>query len=134
MRTTAYLCWSAMLEARAGARRVKRSSGVSSIFIIRRDLGSWWGLWVTTLPTFLWNKSLLLEIIHQTFSHISTYINVFYTILQHTIKLSGGERECCTEAQHILYSKIHFGAALSSRNIAICTNRSTMCSLKLRIA
>ena len=51
-----------------------------------------------------------------------------------TIKLSGGERECCTEAQRILYRKIRYGAALSSRNIAICTTRSTMCSLKLRIA
>ena len=72
MRTTAYLCWSAMLEARAGARTAERRSGVSIMFIIRRDLGSWWGLWVTTLPTFLWNKSLLLGIINNSpdfFSH-----------------------------------------------------------------
>ena len=47
----------------------------------------------------------------------------------YTIKLSGGERECCTTAQRILYSKIRFSAALSSRNIAICTTRSTMCAV-----
>ena len=60
MRTTAYLCWSAMLEARAGARTAERRRRVSSMFIIRRDLCSWWGSWGATLPTFLWNKSLLL--------------------------------------------------------------------------
>ena len=43
-----------------------------------------------------------------------------------TIKLSGGERKCCTVVQHISNSKIHYGAALSSRNIAICTTCSTM--------
>ena len=56
----------------------------------------------------------------------SHYLRFHTSIYDITIKLSGGERECCTEAQHILYSKIPFGAALSSRNIATCTTRSTM--------
>ena len=30
---------------------------------------------------------------------------------------------------YCLYSKIRFSAALSSRNIAICTTRSTMCAV-----
>ena len=37
-----------------------------------------------------------------------------------------GERVLHRSAEYFLYSKICFGAALSSRNIAICTTRSTM--------
>ena len=65
-------------------------------------------------------------------SNIQYSENMPTTAIFHTIKLSGWERECCTEAQRILYSKIRFGAALSSRNIAICTTRSTMCSILAR--
>ena len=45
-----------------------------------------------------------------------------------TIKLSGGERECCNVAQRILYCKIRCRAADTPRNMAICTTRSTMCN------
>ena len=42
------------------------------------------------------------------------YPGLIMRVYSFTIKMTGGERECCTVAQPILYSKIRYGAALSA--------------------